>query len=330
MFKYSESVRGQFKNYHLKNNRLLTVFLDASGNTVIRVYAAKTFALKNEVNLNCKTFNIFFYPGEDVLAYFPLQRLTRVDLQTGKIQTLEGVKFAPELLIDDNLFGISIDEFSNKILGRMSLVSNEQRTLIKEPFRLWGSSAKDIYGVKIGKGQEVYSINSHTGSVNWNYNFGTDLSGKILSYNELVLIFGHSILFGVNSKDGSIVWKNESINSLINLYKNKLVNVTASDYREVSPGTGETLLEYEMESEYEKHGFMVTGPLGAFTVTDSHIFIVHAMGCRVGCINRSTGKIDWSVAVGEGKVTLPHAPIIYEDKLYILDDEGTLHVYQKE
>lgn len=329
MYQYSGSIRNHFKNYHLKSGQLLAVFLDASENTVIRVYDADTFSTKNEISLECKTFNIFFYQDEDVLAYFPLQRLIRVDLQTGKTQTIEGVKLAPEIIIDNSLLGISVDESSNKVLARLELTTKELSTLIEEPFRLWGSNGRNVYGVKIGKGQEIYSINPLNGSINWHHNFGTELSGKVLSFGEIVIVIGHNTLFGVNVNNGEIVWENKLANSLIKFYEGKLINVTNSYYREISAETGETLAEHEMKSEYDKHGFGVTGPLGAFTVTDTHIFIVHAMGYKMGCINRNTGKIDWSVEVGEGKVTLPHAPIVYGDKLYVLDDEGTLHLYEK-
>ncbi len=329
MFKYSKSIRNHFKNYHLKDSQLLTVFLDASENTVIRVYDADTFTTENEISLGCRTFNIFFYHDGYVFAYFPLQRLIRVDLQTGKIHAIEGVKLAPEILINNSLLGISVDESSIKILARLDLMTNEISKLIEGPFRLWGSNDNYVFGVKIGKGQEIYSIDSLNGSINWYHDFGTDLSGKVLSHGEVVLVVGKSKLFGVNAKSGKILWQRES-NHLLQLYGDRVINVDMNHYREISPYTGETLVEYGMKSEYEQHGFTVTGPLGAFTVTDTHIFIVHTMGYKMGCINRNTGKIDWSVEVGEGKVTLPNAPIVYGNKLYVLDDEGTLHVYEKE
>lgn len=330
MFRYSESIRNHFKNYHLKGSHLLAVFLDASGNTVVRIYDANTSTTENEISLGCKTFNIFFFPDEYILAYFPLQRLVKIDLQAGKSSTTEGVKFAPEILINNCLLGISVDKSSNKILARLDLETNELIKIFDEPFRLWGSNGHDVYGVKISKGQEIYSINSLNGTINWYHDFGTDLSGKVLSYGEMIVVVGHSVLFGVNANKGNIIWKNESTNSLIKIYNDKLINVNAIDYHEISPDTGETLVEHEMKAEYEKHGFRFMGTNRNFTITDTHIFIVDAMSFTMGCINRSTGKIDWSVDVGEGRVTLPHAPIVYGDKLYVLDDEGTLHVYNRE
>lgn len=329
MFSYSESIRNQFKNYHLQNSQLMAVFLDSSGNTVVRTYDANTFTAEHEISLGCKTFNIFFYPEGYVLAYFPLQRLVKIDLQAGKSSTIEGIKFAPEILVKNSLLGISVDESSNKVLARLDLESYELSDLLKEAFRLWGSNGHDVYGVKIGKGQEIYSINSINGRINWHHDFGTDLSGKVMSYEKVILVVGRTRLFGLNTKDGNVLWQKES-NHLLQLYEGRVINVDMGYYREISSDTGETMVEHEMKPEYEKHGFTVTGPLGAFTVTDTHVFIVHAMGCKMGCINRSTGKIDWSVEVGEGKVTLPHAPIVYRDKLYVLDEEGTLHVYDRE
>ena len=60
MYIYVESTNNQFKNYDLKDGQLLAVFLDVSGNTVVRVYDAITFTAKHEISLGCKTFNIFF------------------------------------------------------------------------------------------------------------------------------------------------------------------------------------------------------------------------------------------------------------------------------
>lgn len=330
MFRYSESIRNQFKNYHLKNGQLLAVFLDTSGNTVVRVYDASTFIAEHEISLGCKTFNIFFYPEGYVLAYFPLQRLVKIDLQAGKSSTIEGIKFAPEILINNSLLGISVDESSNKVLARLDLETNELSTLFEEPFRLWGSNGHDIYGVKIGKGQEIYSIDPLNGTINWYHDFGTALSGKVMSHGEVILVVGKSSLFGVNAENGNILWERGSTNQLLQLYGDSIINVDARYYREVSADTGVTLVEYEMKPQYEKHGFRSMGTNSNFTVTDTHIFIVDAMGFKMGCINRSTGKVDWSVDVGEGKVTLPHAPIVYRDRLYILDDEGTLHIYERE
>ncbi|MFA0960948.1 PQQ-binding-like beta-propeller repeat protein [Roseivirga sp. BDSF3-8] len=330
MYKYSESVRNQFKNYHQKGSQLLTVFLDASGNTVISGYDADKFKKEHEINLGCKTFNIFFYPDEYILAYFPLQRLVKVRLETGESSTTEGLKFAPEILVNNNLLGISVDGSSNKKLARLDLETNELSSLFEEPFRLWGSNGHDVYGVKIGRGQELYSINPLTGSINWQNDFGADLFGKVISYEEMILVVGKSNFFGINAKNGTNLWERSSTNHLLQLYKDKIINVDASYYREISPDTGETLVEYEMKPEYEKHGFRFMGTNRNFTITDTHIFIVDAMGFKMGCINCSTGKIDWSVEVGEGKVTLPHAPIVYRNKLYVLDNEGTLHVYDRE
>lgn len=329
MFRYSESVRNQFKNYHLQNSQLLAVFLDSSGNTVFRTYDANTFTAEHEISLGCKTFNIFFYPEGYVLAYFPLQRLVKIDLQAGKSSITEGIKFGPEMLVKNSLLGISVDESSNKVLAKLDLESYELSDLLKEPFRLWGSNGHDVYGVKIGKGQEIYSINSINGRINWHHDFGTDLSGKVMSYEEVILVVGRTRLYGLNAKDGNVLWQKES-NHLLQLYGDKIINVDAGYYREISPETGETSIEYEMKAEYEKHGFRFMGTNRNFTITDTHIFIVDAMSFNMGCINRSTGKIDWSVEVGAGKVTLPHAPIVYGDMLYVLDDEGTLHVYDRE
>ena len=192
--------------------------------------------------------------------------------------------------------------------------------------------------------RKIFCIDQTTGQKYWELDVsemgqfisdGKETKGKIvgslMAKNEALWVaISNSKLVKIDANTGNILWERGSTNYRLQLYGDRIINVDARYYRELSANTGDTLVEYEMKQEYEKHGFIATGPLGAFTVTDTHVFIVHTMGFKMGCINRSTGEIDWSVDVGEGKVTLPHAPIVYRDKLYVLDDEGTLHIYERE
>lgn len=206
-----------------------------------------------------------------------------------------------------------------------------------------GIDGRLIFSEKNFFARKVFCIDQDTGQEQWTLDVNefdkafinekeikSKIEGSLFAYdNSIIVPVSGNKLLRINCVTGQVIWKSENINPLLKLDANILINVSNSYYREISPDTGETLVEYEMKSEYEKHDFTVTGPLGVFTVTDTYIFIVHAMGYKMGCINRSTGKIDWSTAVGDGKVTLPHAPIFYKDKLYVLDDEGTLHVYDR-
>lgn len=192
--------------------------------------------------------------------------------------------------------------------------------------------------------RRLFCIDKDTGKEYWVFDIGElgryisdgkETKGKIESRlmikEEFVLVAISGLkLIKIDVNTGTLQWIRKSTNNRLQLYGDRLINITVVNYSEISVENGETLAEYEMKSEYEKHGFIITGPLHTFTITDTHIFIVDAGSCRMGCINRSTGKIDWSVVVGEGKFALTNAPIIYRDNLYVLDDEGTLHVYEKE
>lgn len=256
-------------------------------------------------------------PGVSVLPAFINNQFIFSNYQTDS-----GLK-----IVRYNYKNLSLEELFDYQIGRDAL----------------GIANKLVFSEKNFFARKIFCIDQDTGHKCWGLNVseigqtvsdGKETKGKIvgslMAENEQLLVaISNRKLLNIDTNTGNISWEKGSTNHLIQLHGDKIINVDAGYYREISLDTGETLVEYEMKSEYEKHGFTVTGPLGAFTVTDTHVFIVHAMGCKMGCINRSTGKIDWSVEVGEGKVTLPHAPIFFRHKLYVLDDEGTLHVYEK-
>ena len=258
---------------------------------------------------------------------------------------MQGVRVLPAFINDQFIFsnyqtdsGLKIVRYNYRNLGLEELFDYQiGRDILgidnKLVFTEKNFFARKIFCVDQGTGQKCWELD--VSEIGQTASDGKETKGKIvgslMAKNETLLVtISNSKLIKIDTNTGNLSWERDSTNHLLQLYGGKIINVDMGHYREISPDTGETLVEHEMRSEYENHGFTVTGPLGAFTVTDSHVFIVHAMGCRMGRINRSTGKIDWSVEVGEGKVTLPHAPIVFGGKLYVLDDEGTLHVYDRE
>lgn len=238
-------------------------------------------------------------------------------------QTDSGLK-----IVRYNYKNLSLEEFFDYQIGRDTLGVDNKLVFTEKNF-----ISRKIFCIDQGTGKKCWELD--VSEIGQTVSNGKEAKGKIvgslMAKNEgLLVAISNSKLIKIDTNSGNLTWERDSTNHLLQLYGDRIINVDAGYYREISPDTGKTLVEYEMNSEYVKHGFTATGPLGAFTVMDTHVFIVHAMGCKMGCINRCTGKIDWSVEVGEGIVTLPHAPIVYKDKLYVLDDEGTLHVYVRE
>lgn len=257
-------------------------------------------------------------PGVRVLPAFINEQFIFSNYQTDS-----GLKIARY-----NYKNLSLEELFDYQIGRDALAIANKLVFTEKNF-----FARKIFCIDQSTGHKCWGLD--VSEIGQTVSDGKETKGKIvgslMAENEQLLVaISNRKLLNIDTNTGNLLWERVSTNHLLQLYEGRVINVDMGYYREISPDTGETLVEYEMKSEYEKHGFTVTGPLGAFTVTDTHVFMVHAMGCKVGCINRSTGKIDWSVKVGEGKVTLPHAPIVYRDKLYVLDDEGTLHVYDTE
>lgn len=258
---------------------------------------------------------------------------------------MPGVRVLPAFVNDQFIFsnyhtdqGLKIARYNYKNLSLEELFDYQiGRDILGNGHKLFFSEknffARKIFCIDQGTGQKYWELD--VSEIGQTVSSGKETKGKIvgslMAKNKVLLVaISNSKLVKIDTDTGNILWERGSTNHLLQFYGGRIINVDAGYYREISSDTGKTLVEYPMKSEYERHGFRFMGTNRNFTVTDTHIIIVDAMSYKMGCINRSTGKIDWSVEVGEGKVTLPNAPIMYENKLYILDDEGTLHVYEKE
>ena len=238
-------------------------------------------------------------------------------------QTDSGLK-----IVRYNYKNLSLEELFDYQIGRDALGIDNKLVFTEKNF-----FARKIFCIDQVTGQKYWELD--VSEIGQFISDGKATKGKIVGSllvkkEALLVAISNSKLIKIDTDTGNLLWERDSTNHLLQLYEDKIINVDAGYYREISPDTGKTLVEYEMKPEYEEHGFRFMGTNRNFTITDTHIFIVDAMSFNMGCINRSTGKIDWSVEVGEGKVTLPHAPIVYGGKLYVLDDEGTLHVYDRE
>ena len=143
-----------------------------------------------------------------------------------------------------------------------------------------------------------------------------------------VSLSGQSLL-KIDCSDGSLVWQ-KNINDRIKFYDSDLINLDASAYREISPNDGTVLHEVTLTEEYKRHGFRSIGANSNFTIDQTHIYIVDPMGWKAGALNRKTGQLDWSANIGLSNVTLPHPPIVTKSELFVLDDIGTLHIFDRE
>lgn len=311
---------------------------------IVRVYDLDTLILKKEL----KAENISFITGFENILFTD-------DQKDCFIYNLNDFDQAPKMLKNITALPAYINEqyiYSNsKTESGVKICKYDYRNFDKVAFFDYQLSSnvkcvdtKMIFSEKKIFPRKIYCIDKDSGKEYWVFDVselgeyisdGKEAKGKIesglmIKEESLLVATSGFKLLKIDVSTGNLQWQREPINNRLQLYDDKLINVTVVDYREISTEGGENLVEYEMKSEYGKHGFNITGPLHSFTITDTHIFIVDAGSCRVGCINRSTGKIDWSVVVGEGKFALTHRPTIYRDRLYVLDDEGTLHIYEME
>jgi len=316
-----------FKGCLLLDDKLLTVNFDEENKTVLNFFETETFTQEKEVKLNEKTFSIFFNYDKFLLAYYPLKCLLKVNIKDDNIDNLDILNFAPELIIDNYLYGTTVNG-SDKTTSKYNILTNELEELINKPLRIWGTDGTNIYGVIPGNGQELFSFCTKNGKLNWSYIFQKKTSGKLLFYNKSVISLGKKEIVVLDTEKGNVIWSKDS-NNLIKIYENKLINIDAESYKEICVETGKVLIEYPMRKEYERNEFKYMGTNSNFTITDTHIYITDAFNPRIGSISRNTGEIDWTAHLEGKSVTIGNTPLVKNENIIILDSIGKIHILKK-
>lgn len=145
----------------------------------------------------------------------------------------------------------------------------------------------------------IISFNCKTGKLNWDTNL------KYLSNPMNILPSGYCYY-----PDGNIYF------------------ISASDYFCIDAKTGKIEKQEEIIKEMKKN--KISTFTGYTSASDDHVFFFdtnRSDGSSLAALNKKTFKIDWCTKL-DGNISMPNAPIITENGLYITDIVGNLYCFR--
>jgi len=224
------------------------------------------------------------------------------------ISTLKGKYGIYEITIDKNLwetdFGGILSSIDGQNFFTLSLNSIERRSF-KDGKILWICS---FDGETKGKYPQLIGIN-----------------------DKLVLIGIDSIdkLLAIDINDGSIKWERTTLPSYYQYdTKKKVLHAITAAYKCIDPNTGNELDSFNNRDYFDEIG--IFSQRGNYAIAGDHLITTDNAKGIIGAFNTVTHKFDW--VHKEEDVSFPGAnPIIYsEPYLFVHDNKGTLHVFEKE
>jgi hypothetical protein len=202
----------------------------------------------------------------------------------------------------------ALESFGDYLFGQTSFEIH--RSEINTGKILWKSDLKSKYPVLADKRGRINFLNIH---------------------NELLICGIDSLdkLLAINIDDGTLKWERTTLPSYYQFdHKKKILHALTAAYKCVDPNTGNELDSFNNRDYFDEIG--IFSQRGNYAIAGDHLITTdHAKGI-IGAFNTVTHKFDW-VHKEEG-VSFPRAnPIKYcEPYLFVHDNKGTLHIFEKE
>lgn len=187
---------------------------------------------------------------------------------------------------------------------------------------------------------EIHRSDINTGKIFWKLDLKSGfpvLSEKkgrlnfLNVYDDLLIVGIDAIdkLLAIDINNGSLKWELETIPKfeMLDANNGKIHSLTAA-YFCVDAKSGKQIDGFQERSYFEDIG--IISQRGNYAIAGDHLITTdHAKGI-IGAFNTVTHKFDW--VHKEEDVSFPGAnPIIYsEPYLFVHDNKGTLHVFEKE
>ncbi|WP_289056061.1 PQQ-binding-like beta-propeller repeat protein [Carboxylicivirga marina] len=325
MFHLSSRVEGGFKTLTVYNKQIVC-FKTIDNQTIIDFINPKNLEIENSIKLGSKTMHIYFRDNNNLYAYWPLERLIRIN-EKCEIENLDlNWGISPDILTNNTFFGTSVDSKGNRFLSKYDLTNKKVDVISKTPFRFWKTNEQMLFGVKVGVGNELYAIDILSNDILWQRQFDSKLNGRLFFYENQIIISSSNYLYCLNKQTGKVLWTKEQNDRLVEK-EDRLINVDAGYFREISLLTGKTEKEYQMDEEYKRVDFYRMGTNSRYAISESHIFIAEPFGNKVGSINRVTGKIDWVEELYDKQSSVIESPVIFNTNVFYLDSKGCLLKY---
>ena len=293
---------------------------------------------------NVKIRETGFKQLKDKLYFFEEKKIIQVDLEN--FIGIEYLEFSSDELW---LFNNEYFFYANKTLERREYKfdfysMNEHRILWSSIDKLELTNLSNDFLIFSNLNRTVYArYDVIEGKKLWTIDFTENrVSGKIF-FVENCLIFEttNQDLIGVEIETGKELWRlaNCNLHHQQQPSTNYLVGLAANSagdnfYQVIDPIMGTKIVDKKFENFF----FETTSNLACITETH-YYFISNVLGdggqkderiTHLGCINLQTHEIEWIEKVGTtaDRRSQYQKPEINNNKIYLLDGEQTLHIYE--
>jgi hypothetical protein len=172
----------------------------------------------------------------------------------------------------------------------------------------------------------------------WQYKIinSNKVHGDILKYgNTLIIPLDNNHLLGINAETGEKLWELEDC---LNYYKldnqtGLLYGYGAERYEIIDAVKGEKILRKQFEGSMDKYKIFASQHMSTLS-GDGIYFTSNQQQIKFGKINIRTHEIEFVQELVEDTERIGRAnaskPVCHNERLYILDSAGTLHIFEEE
>lgn len=328
MFELRNKVEG-VKGYYLSGKYLLTIEQLSNDDRLFRFVDTNNLEELWQSKIDFKSLYITYETNHSFLGYESNQKIFDLNKKDGALR-IKGIKFVPEAQFNGRIYGRYTNESGDKFVSRLDIQTLEIENLITGLYRLIGASSGKVLLVTPGKGI-ISCLDIEVKSILWEFDVKCRISGAVYTVRDQVIIGTSDHKFSsLNSKTGEILWQSEGV-PYLKPYGEILYGLDVLGYTEIDPKTGKIIKQINLEDQYKVLG--IQNSAASYTVVEDYIYFNDVRKAKVGILEKATGNIIWTfkLPVKDG-VTIPasNVPQVHENRMYVLDSEGTLHVFEKE
>lgn len=283
----------------------------------------------------------------NILYLYDEKRIIGVDLED--VQSTKFVDYtADRLWIFNSEYIIYVTENKNSRDFKIDFYSKNKDTILWSiTDKMYLSNLSDKFLIFVNLTGTIYKrLNTISGEEIWSLDFSENkvVGNTLLIDNILVFSTTNHHIIGIDIETGKELWRLEKINAgsfQIQPETKYLVSLNANSagdnwYYIINPLNGEILVN----KKFEKFYYDATANKACITDT-YYYFISNVMGdggykdervTHLGCINLQSHDLEWIEEVGatSDRRSEYQKPEINGNKIYLLDGEKTLHIYELE
>lgn len=156
-----------------------------------------------------------------------------------------------------------------------------------------------------------------------------EISGDIFSYKNLVYLFMKGgQLVALNAEDGSLawMWEHERTGAFMGI-EEKVYKQDGKSIFEIDAIKGKLLRELHYSDNSVLEGYHSSGPLWVY---EDVIVTVDVLYGKICIIDRKNFEVFDFFSLNKRLINSNNALVWHDNKLYVLDIDNTLHIFEKE